>query len=993
MANCFASQAGEKCGSALRGAATPLCARALRVSINEGKPRPYLKLDYAQCLSLLTRLWFVTATAFLFGTSAAGEPFSAQITFGYGEAPPERWIGSVTADNARITTLGGWLHNEQDTVSLNNFELHTRHPVRPLPARKGLIIRGSAAAGALVRVSTHQGNFTFPVAALDGGREIPRLDGAVRISGLRSAEKLTDDSRFDDYPSVTAGPGDAVWIAWQSYSGRRDEIRVRKFDGAWRTFSRVPGVSGDVWRPQVALDSAQKLWVVWSQQVEGNFDIYARALDEAANQWGPLIRLSTHSNPDLDHHVIADSRGWLWVAWQGFRGGNSDIFVRYYDGSTWSGEVRVSDHPANDWEPQIAVDGQGAAFIVWDTYRNGNYDVLLRRFADGELGPIRLVAGTPKFEAHSSVAVDNEDRVWVAWDEAAPNWGKDSGPTIDPNWVDRGRELWTSWIDKPSRPGARLYESRRLNLAVFEGERRLEPEGDLAAALSAADVPDHDFPQLHADPASGRIALLFHRWNHIRWTDSLGFRPVYWEHAVIFYEGDKWSSIYTMPESWGRISARADGSFDQNGGFRVVWPTDGRLEKRPAREVTANIFAARLPFDGKAATLNLKPSGSAEAMKVDPVHPRERDEVKAIRAYRTRVGAERLQIVRGDLHRHTEFSWDSSGGMVDGSVFDFYRYMLDAGAMDFGAVTDHNSGGDSEYWWWLIEKTNDLYHLPGAYSTFFAYERSVEFPNGHRNVFHTRRGVPVVSFFTKPGFDRPRPHIAARRGTLVENDTKLLYASLRKSGGISIPHTPGSQMGTDWRDNDPEVEPVVEIFQGDRISYEHPGGPRAPRSAEDEPIGGYEEAGFLWSAYRKGYRLGTIASSDHWSTHISYAMAYTVAPSRESIFDAIKKRRTYGATDNIILDYRFGKHFMGDSFSVRKVSPLEIRAVGTSAIARVEVIRNGKIVYTANPDRKEISLSFTDVDPPAGELYYYVRVLQVDREIAWGSPIWISLTR
>ena len=34
-------------------------------------------------------------------------------------------------------------------------------------------------------------------------------------------------------------------------------------------------------------------------------------------------------------------------------------------------------------------------------------------------------------------------------------------------------------------------------------------------------------------------------------------------------------------------------------------------------------------------------------------------------------------------------------------------------------------------------------------------------------------------------------------------------------------------MGTDWRDNDPAVEPIVEIYQGDRMSYEHEGAPRA----------------------------------------------------------------------------------------------------------------------------------------------------------------------
>ena len=33
-------------------------------------------------------------------------------------------------------------------------------------------------------------------------------------------------------------------------------------------------------------------------------------------------------------------------------------------------------------------------------------------------------------------------------------------------------------------------------------------------------------------------------------------------------------------------------------------------------------------------------------------------------------------------------------------------------------------------------------------------------------------------------------------------------------------------MGTDWRNYDPDVEPFVEIFQGDRHNYERPDAPR-----------------------------------------------------------------------------------------------------------------------------------------------------------------------
>ncbi|MDA2939140.1 hypothetical protein MYX75_12875 [Acidobacteria bacterium AH-259-A15] len=282
-----------------------------------------------------------------------------------------------------------------------------------------------------------------------------------------------------------------------------------------------------------------------------------------------------------------------------------------------------------------------------------------------------------------------------------------------------------------------------------------------------------------------------------------------------------------------------------------------------------------------------------------------------------------------------------------------------------------------------------MYHIPRVFTTFYGYERSARFPNGHRNVFHTTRGIPVVSFFTEAGFDGPLPGVSA--GDLMENDTKLLYESLHRTGGIAISHTSTSSgMGTDWRDNDPEVEPVVEIFQGLRVSNEHLGAPRAARGPDDRPPGGFQEAGFVWNAYRKGYRLGTITSSDHSSTHISYAMVYTEQPTREAIFEAIQRRHTYGATDNIILDYRMGEHFMGEEFTASKLPPLKVRIMGTSQVAKVEIVKNEKIIYSTTPDKQDVTLTFVDQDVAPGTSYYYVRVIQDDRQIAWSSPIWVT---
>ena len=112
-------------------------------------------------------------------------------------------------------------------------------------------------------------------------------------------------------------------------------------------------------------------------------------------------------------------------------------------------------------------------------------------------------------------------------------------------------------------------------------------------------------------------------------------------------------------------------------------------------------------------------------------------------------------------------------------------------------------------------------------------------------------------------------------------------------------------MGTDWADYDPEVEPVVEIYQSDRTNYECPDCWRAADpNVVSKQYGGLKPAGFVSKAWAKGYRLGVQASSDHLGVHTAYSMILAEENSREALVDAIRKRHTYGATDNIIIDFR-----------------------------------------------------------------------------------------
>jgi hypothetical protein len=221
-------------------------------------------------------------------------------------------------------------------------------------------------------------------------------------------------------------------------------------------------------------------------------------------------------------------------------------------------------------------------------------------------------------------------------------------------------------------------------------------------------------------------------------------------------------------------------------------------------------------------------------------------------------------------------------------------------------------------------------------------------------------------------------------------DTQMLYAYLRQFNGISASHTSGTGMGTDWRDNDPNGEPVVEIYQGIRQNYEMADAPRA--NNEKDSIGGWRPKGYVNIALDKGYRLGFESSSDHISTHISYCNLLVKDLSRESVLEAFQKRHVYASTDNILADVESGSHMMGDEFTTADAPSLKVKLKGTSKFAKVVIIKDGDYVYSTAPNTESVEFSWRDNKPSGKTSYYYVRGEQDNGEIVWASPMWITYT-
>ena len=806
--------------------------------------------------------------------------------------------------------------------------------------------------------------------------------GDITVSSIAVGHQY----RQDDWPTLAAAPDGSLWVAWLSFDGQRDDVALRHYrDNKWSNLHWVPNTSGDSWLPQVAVDASNRPWVVWSQQLDGNWDLYARCFDPAGQEWGPLVRLTTDPGPDINPRLASDGKGRFALVWQGLRGKYSSIFLKTFDGQRWSEEVRVTRHEANDWEPAVGLDSQGTAWVAYDSYVNGNYDVFLSRVASGQVaGPEIPVAVTPRFEARATVAVDGSDRVWVAWESGLANWGKDNGYVIHDH-----------------QPGVPLGGFRQVRVRCYTHGQWLESTQPLATAFPGDRVFQ---PNVFASGNNVWLAVKLRITTpHGRANPPDYYFPSpqigYWEYWATRLDGDHWAEPFPLPTSKGRNSTRLDAAWDAAGNLWMAWPTDNRDAGNYHRPLRQQVYAGSVQPATAAAEPILTAATPEPPLQPPPGHADEPGNLRDIRAYTALVDGKQLHIVRGDFHRHTELSWDR-GGEPDGSLQDLYRYMMDVASMDFGASTDHQ-GGAWPYWWWYTEKMTDMYYAPGGYVPIFGYERSAQYPFGHRNMFFAKRSdAHVTPFFLKEGvrqFEFPLGAEGDEPGAgspdLVKNDTSLLYEEIRAHDGLAIRHTTSNNQGGPWNDNDPNLEPVVEIFQGARTSSEQPGGPLVANPAKDieqMDLIGYHPEGMVSVAWAKGYKLGVVASSDHFSTHISYACVYTSDRSRQGILDAIRKRHTYGATDNIILNVHMGEHFMGDEFTLAHAEPLRVEARGTRPIRLVEVIKDSKVIYSTEPRQRDVSFQFRDTGDVTGRHYYYVRLQQDDSMTAWSSPFFVN---
>ena len=815
-------------------------------------------------------------------------------------------------------------------------------------------------------------------AAQDGGKKPEPKKVEEPIQALAKIDtvpgsRISAGKSYDNQPAAAATADGRTWIAYVRYHNHKaDEVAVvsRQGDGVSEPQILTPA-PGQYIRP-VVIAHGNEVWCYWTtSEPDRVATIWASRRSE--DRWTPAARLlpsesRAHQNPEAA--VGADGR--IAVAYQVHTGKSYEIHLKVGDAAP----QKISEEGTNNWDPGVAVDAKGVVHVVWSAFRDGDYDVVAWRTG----GSVRRLSARGEYDLHPSIVAAPDGSVWAAWDVVRVKRHGNSGRTTI-----TGANIP---YDEPEG-GYRTAATCDVEVRVLSGDELRVPGTPRAqiVAPTGYKIAHTALPRLAFGPKGE--PWVFHRvLRRALNTPGTGF---YWDLVGRPFRNGAWGDAVRFGEADGYLEEPALASTPQ--GIRVVYGGEHRnvhVSTNLPHDETAphdhhRDFDSRRGWNGEiyvalAADAGAPASDVAALPAAKPPVDREVQARDRIEPYSTTVNGKTYKLLWGDTHRHSNVSRCSQGN--EPSPDDLYRYGTDICRYDWFALSDHaedprQTGADVlDYYWWKQQKLADLYHVPNAMSVLYNLEWSLSYPHGHHNTI----------FPSRPTYRLDR-YIASSK-TLAAGWQVLEREKLR---AITIPHSgadPG--MGTAWEVQDDRYQRVCEIFQACRGSYEHSGGPR-------EFFNTKNKKGFYWNALEKGYHVGVIASSDH-GYGVSYACVYAVENTRESIWQAMWDRRTYGSTTyGLVLELRSGNRWMGEEWTQKDAPPLEIFVRGAAPIRSVEILGRSRVLHAegslAKPlNAKEHRIRWTDPewDVQTAEQWYYVRVIQSDDEMAWSSPVWVK---
>ena len=345
--------------------------------------------------------------------------------------------------------------------------------------------------------------------------------------------------------------------------------------------------------------------------------------------------------------------------------------------------------------------------------------------------------------------------------------------------------------------------------------------------------------------------------------------------------------------------------------------------------------------------------------------------------WRFTVGTVETELYFGQLHSHTNLS-DGTG-----SIDDAYQYAQGTAGVDFVAVTDHSNwfdndtsanlaDGSASSEWQLGLSTADKYNTDGEFVAIYGYEMTWSGSTG---------GYGHINTFNTPGFETR---------TNKSMNLETYYETLKtQEQSLSQLNHPGKTFGdfSDFAHYDEEIDELVTLVEVGN-------GEGAIRSSGYFPS--YE---YYTRALDKGWHVAPTNNQDNhkgkWgNANTARTVVEATDLTRESIYEAIRERRTYATEDeNLRISYKINGNTMGSIIDETDSLKFEISVEDIDNgdnIEKISIIGDGGKVVKSIDNINATSKTWEFTLDENVSSYYYVRVDQADKDIAVTAAIWVG---
>lgn len=288
------------------------------------------------------------------------------------------------------------------------------------------------------------------------------------------------ESRF---PSLAVTPSGACWVAWEE----RGDILAARADAAGAFPALIAAGGGSDSFDPVLAAAGERVWVVFLDDRERFYRVYARAID------GGALTEAVPVSPAGPYDVVtpaavADSQGVLIVAWSEWRANQRYLRYRRLRAGVLDSVRTTALCPseieyANAWYPALAVDARNQVWGAWNQHYPATLCVCI-----GNLGePARPVTrvrdpGGPESDdehgGYPSLVCDREGRRWVFWEGFAWDGLAGEPQRIRAACFDSATGSW-SRSENLARPAESFFNQTP--------KTAIDPHGDLWVAWSGRD--------------------------------------------------------------------------------------------------------------------------------------------------------------------------------------------------------------------------------------------------------------------------------------------------------------------------------------------------------------------------------------------------------------------------------------------------------------------------------------------------------------------------